>query len=174
MEYQSSEEKARDNHSSAYMLLIVGGLGFVFDLVNFLANPFGMPLFNKYLTTGVMGALFVLFFVMGAVSMRDYGKLREKASKENTLRDAISAWCAEKLSGDVIDEAVREENSSEYDDVNSGDESLYFERTEYIKKRISEKFLNLDEELVDHFVDEYYSQIYDDSTDENEKDTDNT
>ena len=153
MGYQSKQERAEDNHSSAQVLLTTGILGFVSDVIVLIFNPLDMPVFNRYMTTGVMGALFVLFIVMGLLSMRNYYRFHQEARSEDTLRDQIHRWCEENLPAQSVDEAVS---------VNAAyDEENYFERTTYIKAQIMRQFMNLDENMLDRFVDSYYSEIYD-------------
>ena len=62
-------------------------------------------------------------------------------------------YCQERLNRDLIDQtaSVLETES---------DETAYFKRSAAMKQLISENFLNLDEEYLDHFIDEMYGQIY--------------
>ena len=156
MIYQSSEEQAKDNHSSAYMLLLFGIIGLIADAVMFAKNPMRMPVFNQYLSFGVMGALFILFIVMGGLAMRSYKRLNRKADEENSLKKTLEDWCHANLTQETIDQ-----NSTEgQEDEDSQTEGIYFLRTGYMKEQIQNKFLNLDEELLDHFVDTYYTELY--------------
>jgi hypothetical protein len=161
MGYQSSEEQARDNHSSAYMLLIFGSAGLVADAVVFFVNPLHMPVFNQYLSLGVMGALFILFIVMGALSMKSYRRLHVKAAEENTLKETLEKWCRENLTTELIDEQCGEDGQNPENE----DGGVYFARTAYMKSRIQEKFLNLDEDLLDHFIDTFYTELYGEQSD---------
>ncbi len=160
MVYQSSAQKAQENHSTGWMLIIVGGLGFIGDIVFFLLNPMNMPMFNRYLSCGVMGALFVLFFVMGILSVRTYKIFSEKAKEENTMVTTVKNWCESELTKDVIEEGVRftDEEESNF----SGEGTMYFKRCEYIKERIRRQYVNIDEGLMDVLVDEFYTNLYGD------------
>jgi len=213
MAYRSSAERAEDNNSSGYMLIIVGIVGLIGDIFVFINNPFDMALFNKYMSCGVMGALFVLFFVMGILSIKSARIFKEKAKEENTLLEQITKWCDENLDADQIDHAIEnpdemisfdEEGLSEmdadvediaaldgvtpeeaeeysrveayetdsYDDVVSEDqfdefygseefgEDKFFARTEYIKNRINKQYVNLNQELLDDFVEKYYEKLF--------------
>ena len=156
MSYQSSEEQAKDNHSSAYMLLFFGIIGLMADAAVFVINPMRMPVFNQYLSFGVMGALFILFIVMGGLSMRSYIRLNRKADEENSLKKALEDWCQANLTQETIDRNCVEDQDAE----DSQTEGIYFLRTGYMKEQIQKKFLNLDEDLLDHFVDTYYTELY--------------
>lgn len=156
--YQNSAARAEDNRSSAYTLLAVGGIGFVVVILIFLGV---LPIYQnavttKYLVCGVMGAMFILFIVFGFVSMRSSKVLFSKAKTENSLMAEMTKWCQENLSADKVDEGL-----FEGEDV--AEEQKYFKRAERMKKLISDKFLNLDEAFLDHFVDEYYQTLYEET-----------
>ncbi|MCR4901701.1 MAG: hypothetical protein K6A23_02495 [Butyrivibrio sp.] len=205
MSYQSNAERAQDNHSSGAMLVIVGIIGVILDIIIFTLNPFNVPEFNRFLSCGVMLALFILFIVMGVLSLKTYKILIKKVAEESNLKEELSKWCDQNLSKEKIDVAIYEqehinegvtdsqeltvtedfaktlvkETSEEVEvagdlstaeDANSElstdtavdsiDEALYFARTEAIKKIINQNFINLDEEVLDSFIDEFYSKIY--------------
>lgn len=162
-QYRSSEAKAEDNRTSAYTLLLVGGIGFIAILLIFFDV---IPLYRnagitKYLVCGVMGAMFVLFIVFGFVSMRDSKLLLVKAKSENSLLSEITRWCRENLDGTAIDEEILEEGERMEDLT---EEEKYYRRTEKIRAAIDDKFMNLDEAFVDNFVDGYYQEMYEKST----------
>lgn len=155
--YQNSAARAEDNRSSAYTLLAVGSIGFVVILLMFLGV---IPVYQnasltKYLVCGVMGAMFILFIVFGVVSMRSSKVLFSKAKAEDSLMTEMEKWCQTNLSADKIDEGLFEEELPE--------EQKYFKRTDKMKNMISDKFLNLDEAFLDHFIDEYYQKLYEES-----------
>ena len=92
--YMNNAEKAEDSRTSAYALLGVGSLGFVIVVLFFLdIVEMNMSLTGKYMITGVMGVLFVLFIVMGIVSLKNSRVLTKKAYKENNLTIEIKKWC---------------------------------------------------------------------------------
>ena len=148
--YQNSATKAEDNRSSGYMLLFIGTVGFILVLLVFIGV---IPLYQsgsttKYLVCGVMGAMFVLFVVFGAVSMRNSKILLVKAKSEDSLLSELTKWCEGNLSAEQLDEGISE------DEV--GDEQKYFLRTDRMKSIINNKFMNLDEA----FLDEYYQRLF--------------
>jgi len=154
--YQNSAAKAEDNRSSAYMLLAVGIIGFIAVLFVFLGV---IPIYQsgsttKYLVCGVMGTLFVLFIVLGFVSMRNSKILFIKAKSEDSLLSELTRWCGDNLNAQEIDRELFEEEIPK--------EQKYFKRTDLMKAVISDKFMNLDEGLLEHFVDEYYQELFGD------------
>lgn len=203
MAYQSNAELAKDNHSSGAMLIIVGVIGIVIDLIVFSTNPFNVPEFNRFLSCGVMLALFILFIVMGILSLRTYKLLIVKAAEEDNLKKELTKWCDDNLTKEKIaveiyelehsedeeaaesavsenmaetivkeadeeveiiadDEAEPEDDNLQEEAIDRIDEALFFARTEAMKKIISQNFINLDSDLLDSFVDEYYVKVYDD------------
>ena len=140
--YVNNEEKAEDNRTSGYTLLTVGGVGFIavmlifFDVINVAALQS-----NKYMITGVMGVLFLLFIIMGAISMRNSKIFKKKAGKENNLTIEIKKWCISNLKEEEIDSLL---------DLSGEQEELkYFQRIDYVKKAIQKQFVNLDEAYLD-------------------------
>ena len=149
--YRDSADKAEDNRSSAAVLLIVGGVGLILAVLCALGV---IPIFqysaNRYMTIGVMAAMFIIFIVMGIVSFKSARQYSGKAEREKELRSELTKWCTDNLKAGKIDEGLE----------TSEEELLYFERTNRMKKVIRENFLNLDEGLLDHFVDEYYPALF--------------
>lgn len=152
--YQDSASKAEDNKSSGLTLLVVGFLGMFFlTLSVFGLIPFRLSGSTGYMTYGVIGALFVLFIVMGFISMRSSKVFAKEAETENTLKDAIELWCLEHFNSYEIDvELFGGEDITE--------EEKYFRRTSYMKKHICKQFINLNEDFLDHILDEIYSEIF--------------
>ncbi len=156
--YQNSAARAQDNRSSAYTLLIVGIVGFIIVLLVFVGI---IPVYrsgsiNRYLVCGVMGAMFVLFIVFGFVSMRNSKILLIKAKSEDSLMGEMTKWCQANLSAEGIDAELFPEDAGE----GMAEEQKYFRRTDKMKAIISDKFMNLDEALLEHFVDEYYQGLF--------------
>ena len=152
--YRNSAAKAEDNRTSAYTLLLVGILGFVLVVLVFTGV---IPFFRntdttRYFACGVMGALFVLFIVFGVVSMRNSKVLLIQAQSENSLLSELKKWCEENLGAERIDSGLFEEEIP--------DEQKYFKRTDKMKAIINDKFMNLDQGLLEHFVDEYYQELF--------------
>lgn len=152
--YRHSAAKADDNRISAYTLFFVGILGFVCVVLVFTGM---IPLFpstgtTRYFVCGVMGALFILFIVFGVVSLRDSKILLIQAQSEDSLLSELTKWCEENISAENIDSGLFEEEMSE--------EQKYFKRTDKMKELINDKFMNLDQGLLEHFVDEYYQGLF--------------
>lgn len=151
--YINNEERAEENRTSAYTLLTVGGVGLVLIiLVFFGVINLHLSLTNKYMITGVMGVLFILFIVMGIVSMKNSKILKRKASKENNLTLQIKKWCMENIKMDEVDDQLEIKDQTE--------ELKYFQRFDYLKNKIQNQFVNLDEGYLDRLTEEVYSEIF--------------
>ncbi len=153
--YMNNEEKAEENRTSAYTLLTVGGLGLLAIILFFLdIIEINVSITNKYIITGVMGVLFILFIIMGIVSLRNSKILKKKAYKENNLTTEIKRWCVENLQKESIDEALGFTGESA--------ELKYFQRIDYMKKTINRQFMNLDDAYLDRLIEEVYPEIFED------------
>lgn len=150
--YQDSYERANDNRSSAWILLIIGILGLVLVALS-IVEVIPLKLGNPYLFYGVMTAVFLLFLVTGIMSMRSAKFFAKKAESENSLRSTLLDWCRENLKPDEIDREVSAADTPE--------EVLYFSRTSYIKEKLNHQFLNLDQDFLDKFVDDHvYETVF--------------
>ena len=151
--YHNSEEKSKEFRSSAQVLLGVGSIGIIAcGLVLFDVFPLHMNTTSKYMTTGVMGALFVLFVVMGILSLKSSKKLAQKAASENMLTEDLHAWCIGNITKEASDLQVVSDEMTE--------EEIYFKRVEYIKDKINGQFVNLEESYLENFIEEIYSEIF--------------
>lgn len=154
--YQASAQKAEDFKSSAYTLLIVGGLGIIV-LVLYYTGIISLPFtgLNRYMVCGVMGALFILFLVMGVLSLKSSKQYASRAKTEDNLTKEILTWCREKLTREFIDAQLFEEG------LDLPEEVKYFRRCEKMRILVKEKFMNLEEGYVEQLVDDYYQEVYD-------------
>lgn len=151
--YVNNDERAEENKASAYALLVIGGLGIVAIILFFLdVIPISMNKFGKYTITGVMGVLFVLFFIMGIVSIRNFKAFKQKAVKENNLTVEIKKWCMENLIKEEIDSLC------DFNDV--PEELKYFGRTQLVKDRINNQFMNLDDSYLNRLIEDIYPEIF--------------
>lgn len=154
-QYQNSAQKAEDNKSSAYTLLCIGAVGLIAVILVMLDV---IPLYQnagvtKYFVCGVMGALFLIFLILGVISMKNFKTLSADAESEKSLVERMRKWCEENLGPEQIDEGLFEEEEL-------SEEQKYFMRTDKMKQMIEGKFMNLEEAFLDHFIDEYYQEIF--------------
>ena len=118
---------------------------------------------NPYMFYGVMSAVFILFIVMGVVSMRNAKIFEKKAESENSLVDTLLKWSEENLSADKIDAQI--ENAAD-----TPKEALYYKRFEVIRSRMNHQFMNLDQQMLENLIDtKIYEQIFPESTGDTEE-----
>ena len=155
--YVNSEEQAEENRSSAWTLLIVGGVGMIFIILGIL-GIIPLKLGNPYMFYGVMSAVFILFLVMGAVSFKNAKLFAKKAESENSLKDSLLKWCKENLTAEKVDGQIE-------DAAEMAEEMLYFKRYEIIKKMMNHQFMNLDQGFLDRLIDEVvYDMVFEQKT----------
>lgn len=150
--YEDSGELASENRSSAWVLLSLGGGGLgVIGLGLMSASRF--PLASPYIFCGA-AAVSILFLATGAASWRKARILEKKAESEDSLRDAMLRWCRESLRAEELD---REIGAA----AGEPEEILFFKRTECIRAKLNRQFVNLDQGLLDRFIDDsVYDMIF--------------
>ena len=136
-QYQNSAQKAEDNKSSAYTLLIIGALGIAAVILVFT----------------VVIPLYQIFLILGVISMKNFKTLSADAEAEAALVEKMRNWCAETLTAERIDEEL-------FAGEELPEEQKYFKRTDKMKQLIGDKFMNLDEAFLDNFIDEYYQELF--------------
>ena len=154
--YMNSGAKAEENRSSAWVLLIVGALGILVMALGITGVlPFNIG--NPYMFYGVMSAVFILFIVMGVVSMRNAKLFEKKAESENSLVDTLLKWSEENLTAEKIDAQI--ENAAD-----TPEEALYYKRFEVIRSQMNHQFMNLDQQMLENLIDtKIYEQIFPDT-----------
>lgn len=154
--YEDSAQKAENNRSSGILLLVVGIAGTVAMLLCMTGViPIYLNATTGYMVYGVMSALFILFIVMGAISMRSSKIFAKKAESENSLRSTIEKWCLENLQAEELDREAFGEGAGEVPE-----EMKYFMRADLIKQKIQAQFMNLDLQFLEHFTDGIYEDIF--------------
>ena len=153
--YQDKKAKAEDYKSSAYTLLMVGVLGIAaFILMEAGVLPFRLAGSGKYITYGVMGTMFVIFIVMGILSLKSSHKYTQEAAVEEDLTGKIKTWAKEHITAASIQERVWFEDGTP-------EEMKYFKYFEGIKAAVTQEFGTLNASYLDAFCEELYADIFD-------------
>lgn len=161
LSYMNNGTKAEENRSSGWVLLIVGAIGMLVMALGMTGVlPFRVG--NSYMFYGVMSAVFILFLVMGVVSMRNAKLFEKKAESENSLVDTLLAWSKEHLTAEGVDAQI--DQASE-----TPEEVLYYKRFEVIRSQMNHQFMNLDQQMLENLIDtKIYEQIFPDGDGETE------
>ena len=148
--YVSKESKKEETKSTAYSFLLVSVFGFI-ALILFATGvlPVHVADYMKIMLCIVMGAMLLIFFVIGIVSLRQLKTLGTQAEKENDL-SSTSTYSAED-----IDESMDEEVF---------DQDLYFKRYEIMTRFLSKQYPDLEETFLDHLVEELYGNLFEENT----------
>ena len=155
--YMNSAERAEDNRSSAWTLLLVGGIGLIVIVLGALGIlPLPMRGFSKWMTLGVLGALCVLFVVMGMVSFQKSKVYANQAAVEGDREANVINWFEENYPAEKIDEMLGE------DLFELSIEELYFKRFSVIKQLLYLNFKDAGMEFLDHMADEVYEAFFGD------------
>lgn len=151
--YMNKADKASEEKSSAYALFIVGGVGIVLLILLYLdILPFNFSTSNRLMMTIVLGAMFLIFIIMGFMSLKNSKKYGAAAQSEGSLKDEMKAWLKENVDPKVMDQRL--------DIASSPEEEWYFKRTALLKMILNHQYMNLDQEFLDHFVDDIYDDVF--------------
>ncbi len=153
--YVDSEERAQENRSSAWTLLIVGGVGLVVIVLSLL-NVIQLPLsgFNKVMVCGVLGILCVIFVASGFISIKKSKTYTESATMEKDNEKQIIAWCKENEIANKIDETI----ANQFPDL--PEEEVYFRRYEGLRYYVFKNFQSMSLPFLEHVVDEIYDSLF--------------
>lgn len=148
----SDKLNEKEYRSSGWALVLVGGVGFVLVALG-AAGIIPFHFEYPYIFYGVMFAFFALLFVMGIVSFKSAKLFEAKTKADNSVMEAVDAWCRENLTKELVDGVVA--------NLSEGEDDIYFERVAYIRGRVNCQFINLDPELLDRYIDEQlYAELF--------------
>lgn len=151
--YESSEDKYKDNLSSAITFFVCGAAGIIILIL----NDFGILKFvvkgssNFILINIVLGLLFIGFIAIGFWSLKYSKNIKRKAAIENKDTDTIMKWLTDNVSKDDIE-------ASYLNDI--PEEMKYFNRSDYIKKAIKKNFPSTNDNLSDTIADKYIDNLF--------------
>lgn len=153
--YKDSEARAEDNLSSAWTLVIVGGIGLVVLALGFL-GIIPIPIYGggKYLFYGVMAALCIIFIFAGIVSFKKVKVYSAEASTEKSQKQQIIDWCVENEIATKINDAIAVEIAD------MPEEEAYFRRAEMLKHVVFAQFKDMGFEFLGHVADEIYDSLF--------------
>lgn len=145
-------EKANDLKTSGYTLTMVGGIGTV-AMILLDTGVIRMEFNGVFgvITRVVMTLLFLMFLIIGIRALIRSGKVAKDAERETEKKSDIERWFMETYNAGHIDEGV---------DPEAEDNDLYYERTDNIRQKISERFMDIDDSLMSALVDDIYAELF--------------
>ena len=151
--YEDKNNKAEDAKSSAVALLLVGGLGLVF-IVLLMLDYLPIHLFGlgKYLVSGIMAAMFLVFIAMGFSSIKTYKKYLGIAEEEQKNIEQIMDLLAQHMSKEVIDTKL----AGELEEM----PQIYYSRLAVIKEFLEAHYGGLEPALLEKLADDWYEELY--------------
>ena len=144
-------EKAKDLKSSGYALTVCGGIGMIVMILVFTGViPLSLNGVFGIVTQVVMTLLFALFLLAGILSYRKSGSVSQDAVRETEKKKEIKKWFTDSFDAASIDEML---------DTGLEENDLYFERTDLIKDRICERFMDIEDALMSELTEELYTEL---------------
>ena len=145
-------DKYKDITSSAFTMLLVGGVGFTLLLL-VIFDVISLPISSStsWLFDSVMGGVFIIFIIAGIVSFMHAKQVKIDAKKEDALIEELLEWADENIKKDDLDQGL---------DLNDPEELLYFNRYDKIKDMLMRNFENADESLICEYSEQIYNKIY--------------
>ena len=152
--YVPKRSRYEDNKSSAMTFLLVGGVGAILVLLHVVGViDFNLTTFSKILTSTVMGALFVIFIIVGIVSAKNASRYKKEAATEEALTRQICSSFHELYTTEGIDNAcgISEDNSN-YEQWDL--------RYHFIEKQISDEYPELADDYLEYITELIYNDMY--------------
>lgn len=153
--YTDSAERAEDNRSSAWTLLIVGGIGLVVLILGFFGIiPLPIGGFSKYMFYGVLSVLCIIFVICGFISLKKSKVYSAAAVTEKDNKQQIIDWCVENEIAAKIDNSLINEV------LGMSEEEKYFKRAERLKQVVFAQFQSMSLEFLSDVVDDIYDSLF--------------
>lgn len=154
--YMDSAERAEDNRSSAWTLLLVGGIGVIVLILGFFGIiPFPMSGFSKYMFFGVLMVLCLIFIASGVISLKKSKVYSAAAETEKDNKQLIIDWCMENEVAQKINDSLMSEGEMSV-------EEEYFKRSERLKHVVFSQFQSMSIEFLSDVVDDIYDSLFED------------
>jgi len=154
--FVKASDRAENYKSSAFALLLVGGLGLIFLFLSLL-GVINLTVAENIKSIGfiVMLVMFVAFIIIGVKSLVEAKTIDALSDAEDALTDSITDYFKENFDAEKLDiEALSES------DETLNEEMKYFKREETIRNLIILRFGDLDESFVDNETERIYTLIY--------------
>lgn len=151
--YEDTAKIAEEYKSGADSLLIVGVIGIIaLVLLHLGVIPLSLPPFTKWMITGVMGFLFVVFVFMGIASRKSYANLKAQAGSDHDIKEKVINYLKENVKPEEFDADLTADDP--------GMEILYFRRMEKLKAMVYAYSEGIDVSFTEYILEEVYPDIF--------------
>ena len=145
-QYMDPQKRYDDHKSTGILFLVIGLIGTVITLLCW-TGIIKLPLYGFQL--GIILAMFVAFIGFGLWSFKRASEVKLTISSENDQMEAMREWIKENRESFCVTD-ISELPASE----------VYFQREQDIYNAISAQFPDLEENLLDIFVEETYQALF--------------
>lgn len=146
--YVKKEERYNDYKSSAGMFLGFGIIGLVFVVLNLIDV---LKLLTVSFSLLVMTAMFVAFIVIGILSYKKAGSIKEEAAQETEVIKELTRW---------LENAVTREELEVCEQDADGAELAYLKKIELLRNTLAQAFPEIDDSFLDQFVEDFYNSHF--------------
>lgn len=162
--FVSAVTKYDDYRSSGIVFTFLGVIGIAFAVLNFVEV---LTLFGSGFSSGVLFVMFSAFLVLGLISFRKSGDLKEVAEQEKLLTAKVKEWLQEHITEESLHEPVTTDSldttmSEEDAEVTIVSEELfYLNRLTQIRESIKEAFPEISIAHADYLIEEFIQANFD-------------
>ncbi len=147
--YVMKSDEYKDLTGTVLIFLIFGIAGLVFVMLNIFQV---ITILNGWFPNTVMGAVFLLFIIIGFNTRKQASKVKSQIDEENRLTRNIDDWLKENVTESFL-ASIQDDSISE--EVN------YIRAVDKIREMIIKEFGSINTAYLDQLIDEYYSKNFD-------------
>ena len=152
--YQNNRSKYEDAKSTGISFTLVGGVGIILlILVDTGILPIPLQDYMKIIMSVVMGALFLIFFIIGIQAILSLKQIRQEAGQQESLETEITEWFLSNHKEELLSYRTDDMDDAEPD-------SLYYPRYDRIDSLIAAQYPALSDEDREHLAEELYAAIF--------------
>ena len=145
-QYIEPQKRYEDHKSTGILFLVIGTIGTIATLLCWM-GIIKLPLYGFQL--GIILAMFLAFIGFGFWSMKRASEVFKTIDSENDHIADMRKWIEENRDSFCVS-----------DTTDLADNELYFQREQDIHDAISNQFPDLEESLLDIFVEETYQALF--------------
>lgn len=150
--YVSAVSRYDDYRSSGITFTVLGGLGILFAILNFMEV---FTLFGSTFSSLVLFLMFGIFLALGIYSFVKAGTLKEGAEQEKQAVEKAKVWMEQNFTKDMMGAATTDDGDEEI----KTEELLYMDRLDELVGRLLTAFPDLHDSLAEQLIEEFFRQF---------------